>query len=223
MGPRDHIKLALFAGNSKHLGNRIHGPQTEVTELYPKARWKGQGGWLATKEEDLKDSVHIPGALTTGERLQLLAVFSWDGPNISAKHLTSCIPLLECIADAFANAASYSVAPGTTMDSLSSICVTLFVWSLDPEPEHSLAGTQATPSSSNSQGKLYSKDARNSRLPRPEGDTALLHILFGAQIPRLSSKEKLNHSTNHMNFHFLWLGCPPNWQLPITHICTWKR
>lgn len=77
----------------------------------------------------------------TGQSLQLLAVFSQGLPNISAKHLTSCIPLLECLAHVLAKEPSHSGAPSATIESLSSICLTAFVCSLNCEPGQSLTAS----------------------------------------------------------------------------------
>ena len=164
----------------------------------------------------------------TGESLQLLVLFSQGLPNISAKHLTSCIPLLECLAPVLAKETSHSGAPSATMESLSSICLTPFVCGLNCEPGQSLTVTRDTHglspalSSSGSRGDFYNKDALNSRLRRSAGDTADLPIL-GAQSPKLSSKQKLNHSTHCVNFHFLWLRVFSKLALAYSTFCTWQR
>lgn len=96
---------------------------------------------MTTKEGNLKESAHmacipLPG-LRQGRSYSFL-LFSQGLPNISAKHLTSCIPLLECLAHVLAKETSHSGGPSATMESLSSICLTPFVCSLNCEPGQSL-------------------------------------------------------------------------------------
>lgn len=86
--------------------------------------------------------LHPPPLPPTAQNLQLLALFSQGLPNISAKHLTSCIALLECLAHVLAKETSHSGAPSGTMESLSSICLTPFVCSLNCEPGQSLTASR---------------------------------------------------------------------------------
>lgn len=172
-----------------------------------------KGLWITLdyKEGDLKEhtSVHTACVPTPGERFQLLGLFSQALPNISPKCLTSCILLLACVANVFAKETSYSVAPCTTIGSLSSICFAPFVCGLNCEPVQSLRVTRESHglslSSNLSKETHCNQDASNLGF-WVLWETVHFHILG---VPKPKAFKQIKVKSLHKPHEFsssIWLG-----------------